>query len=114
MVGNWNSQHSFGFLPELTPAQGLLNRLGREWNPKGQWRMSRLQVKKVASVLHDNRPRPKQRLPIAGTGGAAIHLEMAHDEDMPLDDTMDHHWRLVTLFNAMAFARALFHKPIGA
>ena len=25
MVSNWGAQHSFGFLPELTPAQGLLN-----------------------------------------------------------------------------------------
>ena len=31
MVSNWGSQHSFGFLPELTPAQGPLHRFGREW-----------------------------------------------------------------------------------
>ena len=106
MINNWNAQHSFGFLPELTPAQGLLNRLGREWSPKGNWRMSLLQVRKVASVLHDNRPKPKQRLPIAGAGGAALHLELNQEEDMPLDDVMDYFWRLVTLFNAMAYAGA--------
>ena len=106
MVNNWNSQHSFGFLPELTPAQGLLNRLGREWNPRGQWRMSLLQVRKVASVLHDNRPKTKQRLPLAGVGCASLHLEMIREDDMPVDDVMDYFWRLVTLFNAYAYAGA--------
>ena len=56
MVSNWDSHHTFGFLSELTPAQGLLNRLGREWSPNGSWQMSLLQVKKVVSVLHDTSP----------------------------------------------------------
>ena len=68
--------------------------------------MSVLQVRKVASVLHGNRPRPTHRLPVAGTGGAQTHVEMASEDNMPLDDVLDYFWRLVTLFNAFADADA--------
>jgi len=103
MVENWQAHHGFGFLGELSPAQTLLNRLGREWSPRGDWRMTLLQVGKVGSVLHDNRPRPKTRLPLAGTG---VCIELENTEEVHMDGVLDYYWRLVTMCNAWAFAGA--------
>ena len=112
MVGNWQAHHGFGFLGELSPARALLNRLGREWNPKGEWRMTLLQVNKVGSVLHDHRPRPKTRPPFAGTGDAQICIEVANTEEVAMDGALDHYWRLVTMCNAWAYAGAFLCSSV--
>ena len=75
--------------------------------------MSLLQVRNVASVLHGNRPRLKQRLPIPGAGGVQPHLEMASEDNMPLDDVLDDSCRFVTLFNAFAYAGAFLCDSQG-
>ena len=112
MLDHWDAQHSFGFLPELSPAQPLLNRLGREWRPAGPCNRTLLQVGKVGSVLHGQRSKPLTKYSLAG-GGGRLKLLFEDEEAPQLGRVLEYLWRVVTLTNAWAFVGAFLVGSTG-